>query len=167
MARWFWQKPDCFIEPAQACDLPVLAEIHDQSFPHGWDADLLADMLAASGMTGWVGRVEGEHGDPAGFVLVRSAGGEAEIITLAVAPSGRRRGVGYALMQHAIRELQRERVGKLFLEVSETNGPALALYRALGFRQVGERKSYYRTHGAASQAATGAPSALVMELALR
>lgn len=167
MGRWFWQKPECFIRRAEADDLATLAEIHEASFPHGWDADTLARMLAQNGMTAWVARRDGERGEPTGFVVVRNTGKEAEIITLAVAAGNRRRGVGNALMWHAIRHLQHERAERLFLEVSETNAPALVLYRRLGFRQVGERKGYYTSHLAASESPERAPSALVMELALR
>jgi ribosomal-protein-alanine N-acetyltransferase len=41
--------------------------------------------------------------------------------------------------------LARERAaGSLFLEVGADNAAALALYRAMGFRQVGHRCAYYR-----------------------
>jgi ribosomal-protein-alanine N-acetyltransferase len=73
-------------------------------------------------------------------------------------------------MHAAIRQLQGDRIARLFLEVSEENAPALSLYRQLGFRQVGIRKGYYASQGrqtGPSDAPAPAPSALVMELDLR
>lgn len=153
-----------------------MAEIHEESFPQGWDADTFDRMLDSGGMTALVARRESGNGDPVGFVLVRSSGEEAEIITVATARSARGRGVGRALMEEAIRRLQHDRVERLVLEVSENNAPALSLYRSLGFRQVGIRKAYYASHArdraaasasAAQPPAVAPPSALVMQLDLR
>jgi ribosomal-protein-alanine N-acetyltransferase len=177
MFWWLWwqrSKPSYFVTEASEDDLVALAEIHEASFPHGWDADTLHGMLRG-GMAGLVVRREGDS-EPLGFVLVRTTGKEAEIITIAVAPAARGKGAGCALMDDAIRRLQRDRVERLFLEVSERNSAALALYRALGFRKVGERKAYYASHVEGDKSAVGhtsspplnaPPSALVMELVLR
>ena len=196
MLWWFWwlgSGPSLYVSEAGEDDLPALAEIHEASFPHGWDADTLHRMIGG-GMFALVAKRQGGV-DPLGFVLVRAIGDEAEIITVATAPVARGRGVGRALMDEAIRRLQRDRVARLFLEVSERNAAALALYRALGFRQVGERKAYYASQveprkGSASTAKSASksngkaggkpgvagttspplnapPSALVMELDLR
>jgi ribosomal-protein-alanine N-acetyltransferase len=46
-------------------------------------------------------------------------------------------------MDAVLRELYGQRAEALFLEVDEANAPAVALYRRLGFRQVGRREAYY------------------------
>jgi ribosomal-protein-alanine N-acetyltransferase len=143
--------------------LPALAEIHEAGFPHAWDADAIGGLADAPGARCLVAREEGRPGSVTGFVLLRMAADEAEIITIAVAPRHRGGGIGRALMAQAIRELQAERIARLFLEVAEGNAPALALYRSLGFRQVGVRKAYY-TSGRPGAAPA---SALVMERHLR
>ena len=81
---------------------------------------------------------------PVGFVLARLAAGEAEILTVAVARAHRRQGLGWRLMDAVLRELHAQRAEALFLEVDETNAPAIALYRRLGFFEVGKRPSYYQ-----------------------
>lgn len=151
------------IETARSDDLPALAEIHGAGFSPAWDADAIGRLADAPGARCLVAREEGRAGSATGFVLLRAAADEAEIIAIAVAPRRRGEGVGRALMEQAIRELQRDRIARLFLEVAEVNAPALALYRSLGFRQVGTRQSYYAP-GRPGHAAT---AALVMERQLR
>ena len=81
--------------------------------------------------------------DRSGFVLARLVAGEAEILTVAVARSHRRLGLGWLLMDAVLRDLHTRRADALFLEVDESNTPAITLYRRLGFRQVGRRPDYY------------------------
>jgi ribosomal-protein-alanine N-acetyltransferase len=77
---------------------------------------------------------------PAGFCAWRQLGeDEAELLNLAVAPEARRRGVAGALLA-TLREIA---TGNIFLEVAETNTPAIALYRKFGWEPVGVRKDYY------------------------
>jgi ribosomal protein S18 acetylase RimI-like enzyme len=61
---------------------------------------------------------------------------ELLIARLFVAPSAFRRGVGTALVRHALAQAgaRRVRVG-----TGAANAPALALYERLGFRRVDER----------------------------
>ena len=73
----------------------------------------------------------------------QAAGGEAEILTLAVAPAARGRGLGRALVTAAARHAVAMGANAFFLEVEEGNAPALALYAGLGFLQVGRRSGYY------------------------
>ena len=79
-----------------------------------------------------------------GFILVRAAGDEAEVLTLAVAPGARRTGIGSALVEAAASYAFGLGAQALFLEVGVGNAPARALYRQLGFVEAGRRKDYYR-----------------------
>lgn len=81
---------------------------------------------------------------PDGFVVARVAGGEAEILTLAVAPQARGKGLGRALLCEAIAKAEQLGAGEMFLEVGSGNPAARALYAGLGFVGVGARKAYYR-----------------------
>lgn len=78
-----------------------------------------------------------------GFVLAREVAGEAEILTVAVADKFARAGLGWRLMQSAIREAMMRGAETMFLEVDNNNASALGLYRKLGFKTVAERKAYY------------------------
>jgi [ribosomal protein S18]-alanine N-acetyltransferase len=80
----------------------------------------------------------------AGYVVALDAADEGEILNLAVAPAGRRHGLGRALVEHVLDELASRGARQVYLEVRESNGPARALYAAQGFKEVGRRKQYYR-----------------------
>jgi ribosomal-protein-alanine N-acetyltransferase len=88
---------------------------------------------------------------------------EAEIITIAVDPSERGRGIADRLMREAIRRQQAERVRTIFLEVDETNQPAVNLYKKLGFRITDQRAGYYSSE---TLREGKPPDALVMRLDL-
>lgn len=82
---------------------------------------------------------------PGGFLLLRVAGGEAEILTLCVAPEARRQGLARALIEEAETACAASGCAEIFLEVAETNAPARALYEGCGFVPAGLRKDYYAT----------------------
>jgi ribosomal-protein-alanine N-acetyltransferase len=83
-------------------------------------------------------------GGVTGYVIARAIADEGEILNLAVAPDGRRGGVGRALVTEVLRVLGGRGVRDVFLEVRESNAGARALYAAQGFREVGRRSRYYR-----------------------
>lgn len=82
-------------------------------------------------------------GDATGFLLGRAVAGEAELLTLAVAPEARRRGIARALVAAFLAEAAARGAETAFLEVAADNAPAEALYRAAGFAQAGRRRGYY------------------------
>lgn len=93
-------------------------------------------------------------GDAAtGFALGRIAGPEAELLTLAVRPERRRRGIGRRLVAAFEVAAARRGAEEAFLEVAETNAAARALYAAAGYTEVGRRPGYYRERGRAPVAA--------------
>jgi RimJ/RimL family protein N-acetyltransferase len=66
---------------------------------------------------------------------------------LMVAASHRRRGIGRALMEEAVRWAQGAGVRKLELHVFPYNAAAIALYEAVGFVEEGYRRAHYRRGG--------------------
>src|SRR5258705_11482795 len=106
-----------------AADTAPLAALHAACFPDAWDAAAIARLLDAPGTFAF-------HNQD-GFVLARTAAGEAEILTLAVAPAARGQGLGRALLQVAIIRAQESGAETMFLEVGADNPHALALYAGL------------------------------------
>jgi len=150
------------IEPLAPGDAPAIARLHLEDFPRPWSSGEFAELMAQPTVFGFAAREVGNRRAPmAGFVLARLAAGEGEILTLAVAQSVRRQGLGRYLMDAVLRRLHAYRAEALFLEVDETNAPAIGLYRRLGFRQVGHRPDYYKSPSA------GRSGALVMRRDLR
>jgi RimJ/RimL family protein N-acetyltransferase len=66
---------------------------------------------------------------------------------LMVAESERRRGIGTALIDEAVKWARASGVTKLELHVFPHNEPAIALYRKLGFQEEGRRRRHYRIGG--------------------
>ena len=121
-------------------DGAACASLHATSFAHSWstaefEALLLDPACLAEGIDGKSGL--------AGFTLSRRVLDEAEILTIVVDPRARRHGCGDRLLTSHLARLPRQGVLTLFLEVSESNVAALALYRRHGFVETGKRRNYY------------------------
>ncbi len=144
----------CTIRAASAGELGQLAALHAVCFTEAWDADAFATLLAMPGAFALIAE-EPEHDTPSGFLMIRGAGDEAEIITLGVLPERRRRGLARQLLFGGMRKAASCGARRLFLEVAADNATALALYRTAGFAQVGRRADYYHR-------ADGDMAALVM-----
>ena len=99
-----------------------------------------------------------------GFNIIRQADDEAEILSVAVDPKGRGRGLGKSLMREAILRLRADRVEKLILEVDGANMSAVSLYKKLGFKTIGDRPGYYSSGDGNDR--QDRSSALVMRLDL-
>jgi ribosomal-protein-alanine N-acetyltransferase len=119
------------------------ASLHSARFRRAWSDDEIHALLVQEPVYGFVARRTNAARALGGFVLARMAAGEAEILTVAVQLRHERKALGWRLMRAAIREAHDRGAEEMFLEVDETNVPALALYRTLGFEKVGERKAYY------------------------
>jgi ribosomal-protein-alanine N-acetyltransferase len=125
-------------------DAAALAALHRQVFEEAWGDEAFAALLASPGV---FAVAVGDDGEIEGFILCRAIAGEAEVLTLAVAPAHRRRGVAAALLGVAMVEASSAGAEAMFLEVAADNTPALALYRGAGFTQAGVRRGYYQPEG--------------------
>ncbi|MBP7002097.1 GNAT family N-acetyltransferase [Amaricoccus sp.] len=117
----------------------ALAALHARCFdvaPPPWSAAAFAGLLAEPACF-LLAR-------PLGFALGRAAAGEAELLTIAVAPEARGRGEGAGLLAGFEAEAARRGAAEAFLEVAEDNAAARALYARAGFAEAGRRPGYYR-----------------------
>ncbi len=117
------------VRPATREDLPAISRIQRLS-PEASAWEPRNDSCSVAVVDGSI----------AGFLVVRrTAPDEAEILNLAVDPCRRRQGIARALVNFALQTTS----AQWFLEVRESNSPAIALYRSLGFEAVGRRENYY------------------------
>lgn len=69
----------------------------------------------------------------------------AEILTLGVHPDYRGKGIAQRLLHALIDQAQANKCERVFLEVRESNAPAIHLYKRNGFDALHRIKDYYRT----------------------
>jgi [ribosomal protein S18]-alanine N-acetyltransferase len=132
------------VSPAGAQDAPQFAALHASAFQRGWSAEEFERLLIEPNV---VADRATSRDRLAGFVLSRLAADQAEILSIAVAQSDRRRGLARKLIDVHLRRLFGYGIESLFLEVDERNLPARRLYAGFGFVQVGRRNSYYGEGG--------------------
>ena len=149
---------DIRIRRATPLDAALFAALHQSCFATGeqshqqgaWDEAAMTQFVAGPSTLCLLATVGAEDAQPAGFLIARAAGDEAELLTIGVVADLRKRGAGRALLRHAAEALKTSGIRALFLEVDETNAPALALYRGLGAEAVGRRPGYYENGGDAA-----------------
>ena len=132
------------LSPAGAADADAMAELHAKAFRRGWSAEEFERLLVDTGIVAHratFGRIL------LGFSLTRVAADEAEILSIAVDPSWRGRGLGGRLLDLQLRRLATLGVARLFLEVDEGNTAARRLYARAHFHEVGRRVAYYHAAG--------------------
>ena len=145
LRRLFSRSAPGFSE-ASPRDAAAMAVVHAASFQRGWAEDEIYRLLLdASAVAHRVTLGQALIG----FVLSRMAAGEAEILSLAVAPAWRGRKLARTLLDLHLRRLAGLGAHAVFLEVDATNTPACRLYRRAGFQEVGKRPAYYHGGGKA------------------
>src|SRR5580700_297116 len=114
------------------------AAVHAAGFAHPWPEDAIAALLSDASTIGSAA-LDPSTNRLRGFALSRLAADEAEILTIAVDPGWRHRGVGRDLMREHLQRAALAGAKALFLEVDADNAPAIALYHRFNFVKVGER----------------------------
>jgi len=150
--------PAIQFRPMRRADLDRVMVVNHQSFAHPWSADLLRRELLHDWSTILLAVGEGADGEVLlGFIVFWLVHDEVHVLNVAVAQEHRRRGVARALMQEAAQRGRARQARLVTLEVRTGNAAAIALYRQLGYREVGLRPRYYAEEN---------EDAVVMELGL-
>ena len=122
-------------------DATGIASLEEEIFNDAWSYRDIQDLICTEGGMCFTA-VEGDT--VVAYVIGRLIAPEGEIYRVAVAPHKRQRGIGYRLLDYAVKTSKGRGLERLFLEVRSRNIPAIKLYTAYGFKEIGIRKNYYK-----------------------
>jgi len=125
---------------ARPRDAAAIAHLHAASFGRGWGEDEVLQLLLDNAVVAHRAMV---RRTTVGFIMSRTAADEAEILSIAIAPARRGRGLSRLLLDFHLRNLAALGTRTVFLEVGENNSPACRLYNGAAFHEVGRRQGYY------------------------
>lgn len=105
-----------------------------------WSAEMVAGELGQRSRTWWVAEANGTLAGYAGGLV---AGGDLQILKVAVAPAWRRKGVARKLLVRIAEDARNLGASTCSLEVRASNEGAQAFYESLGLEHAGTRPRYY------------------------
>lgn len=133
--------------PMGASDAEGAAELEQRCFAgahhEAWSANMFLSEVGedvSAPRSWWVAHDNGKLLGFAGGMVVDN---DIQILDVAVDPDQRRRGIARKLLAHVSYDAQMLGATTASLEVETENAAAIALYRALGFEQIGCRRDYY------------------------
>ena len=126
---------------AVPADATGIARLEEEIFSDSWSYRDIQDLICTEGGMCFTAL---DSGEVIAYVIGRLIPPEGEIYRVAVAPHKRQRGIGYRLLDYAVKTSKGHGLERLFLEVRSRNIPARNLYTAYGFKEIGTRKNYYK-----------------------
>ena len=138
-------------------DVDAARALETELFPDAWSVETFWSELAHVPESRHYVVAE-DDGTMVGYAGLAVVGHQADVQTVAVAPSAQGRGLGRLLLDALLDEARRREATEVLLEVRADNEAAQALYRRAGFERIGVRRGYYQP---------GGTDALVLRLRLR
>jgi ribosomal-protein-alanine N-acetyltransferase len=121
-------------------DLDIVSSIEKEVFTDPWSRNAFKTDL--NNKMAWPMVAEFEK-KVVGYSNIYIVAGEVQIGNFAVAPGFRNRGVAKKMMSEIFDKAGESNCRTIFLEVRESNIPAMELYKSYGFVSSGKRKDYY------------------------
>lgn len=119
-------------------DLPQIWQIEKRVFRTPWSKESIrAELRTSPDRFSFVL----EENGIVGYIMLRLLEKEAQVLNIAVDIAYQHRGYGDKLLKYTLDELGSER--DVFLEVRESNLPAIKLYSDNNFEEIGIREGYY------------------------
>jgi len=126
-------------------DIPEVERIEQLSFPSPWSSQLFSLELKKKDFAYyWVLEFNGVLTGYGGYWKIQD---EAHLVTFAIHPSSRRKGLGKTLLTHILEDARKRKIKKVTLEVRRSNRPAQNLYEQFGFKKIAIRPHYYHDTG--------------------
>lgn len=139
------------VRPFNPSDLDRVMKINHECLPENYAPLFFINLYKRFPDTFIVAEIEGEL---IGYIMCRIETGvpsfkllgitkKGHVISIAVLPSHHHKGIGYALIQEATRAMANYKAKECYLEVRESNLPAINLYKKMGFEVARTIRNYY------------------------
>ncbi len=122
-------------------DISVVARLEREAFPDPWSEDLLQHEVHANSQSRAYVLTLNER--VVAYAICWSFANECHLGRIVVARRYQKRGIGGALLRNLLRQMRRQGVKDVFLEVRVSNVVARKMYLRAGFNEVAVRKNYY------------------------
>lgn len=135
-------RDDCIVREAKESDLETVMRIEKASFPkYPYPLDVFEELLRQCQKYFLIAEYKGRV---SGYVCGRLVGKSLGlVVSIAVKPEFRRRGIGRILMLELESRFREDHVKTVRLEVGVDNDAAIRLYESLGYETVGLKRKYY------------------------
>jgi ribosomal-protein-alanine N-acetyltransferase len=137
-------------------DVDAVLQIEQQVHSHPWTRGNFNDALA----TGNICSVYEADNEIIGYAVLLPALDDVDLLDISIAKAHQRKGLGNKILNKIIEILREQKFERIMLEVRRSNLAAYALYRKVGFAEVGTRRDYYPL-------GEGREDALVLEYKLK
>ncbi|EIA1495355.1 ribosomal protein S18-alanine N-acetyltransferase [Vibrio parahaemolyticus] len=114
-------------------------QIEQQVHSHPWAESLVRDLSSR----GACHHVMVEDGSVVGYFYAQNIVGEVTLLNIAVAPALQGKGYGQKLLDAFLNHCEQAKADSAWLEVRESNHPAIHIYEQAGFNEVDRRYDYY------------------------
>ncbi|MDD4978507.1 MAG: ribosomal protein S18-alanine N-acetyltransferase [Gallionella sp.] len=121
-------------------DIDAVCAIEQLVQPYPWSRGNFTDALGS----GYRCVVDEVVGQIVSYAVLMPVLDEAELLNIGVAAAQQRKGLGKAMLDAQMQWARTQNMQRIFLEVRVSNLPAIALYRAVGFIEIGMRRGYYQ-----------------------
>ena len=122
-------------------DVAYVYEIEKDTFSDLWSEGTYKNFKDGKGQSYYVAKIGGVV---AAYCVIMQVLDECEILKIAVGKSYRRKGIGEKLLRTVMKKAGEKGSRLYYLEVRESNQPAINLYRKLGYTESGIREGYYK-----------------------
>ena len=123
--------------------LDAAVSIHAKSFSGGevWGKETFQNYLRKPVVYGFCAF---DQSQMAGFAVFQKIEDVVELLTIAVNPAHRKKGVGRHVLEKGLESLISQESSDVFLDVAVDNQAAMKLYQSLGFQRIAVREKYYK-----------------------
>jgi ribosomal-protein-alanine N-acetyltransferase len=132
-----------FVRRMREQDLPSVRAIEAMSFSNPWSEDTFRGEIQNTPVSSPLVVVRRPGDEVVAYIIYWQIRDDVQVNNIAVHPEFRGLGIAEALMRSAIAKVRTAGAAFMMLEVRQSNAPAVALYKKLGFEALGTRKNYY------------------------